>query len=83
MRRDEEHILRTVLRTDIPGKRKTGRAKTRRKDVCQRDMKCTGLRVGEEMVGSTWSRKITSHTMEKAEGKKKRHGESTECKERS
>ena len=29
MRRDEEHILRKVLRTDIPG------LKTRRKDACQ------------------------------------------------
>ena len=29
MRRDEEHILRKVLRTDNPGKRKRGRPKTR------------------------------------------------------
>ena len=32
IRRDEEHILRKVLRTDIPGKRRRGRPKTRWKD---------------------------------------------------
>ena len=35
MRRDGEHILRKVLRADIPGKRKRGRPKTRWKDACQ------------------------------------------------
>ena len=36
-----EHILRKVLREDIPGKRKRGRPKTRWKDACQRDLqKC-------------------------------------------
>ena len=30
MRIDEEHILRKVLRMDIPGNRKRGRPKTRR-----------------------------------------------------
>ena len=44
MRRDGEHILRKVLRADIPGKRKRGRPKTRWKDACQRDLKSTGLR---------------------------------------
>ena len=39
MRRDGEHILRKVLRADIPGKRKRGRPKTRWKDACQRDLK--------------------------------------------
>ena len=39
MRRDGEHILRKVLRADIPGKRKRGRPKTRLKDACQRDLK--------------------------------------------
>ena len=39
MRRDGEHILRKVLRADIPGKRKIGRPKTRWKDACQRDLK--------------------------------------------
>ena len=48
MRRDGEHILRKVLRADIPGKRKRGRPKTRWKDACQRDLKSTGLRAGEE-----------------------------------
>ena len=44
MRRDGEHILRKVLRADIPGKMKRGRPKTRWKDACQRDLKSTGLR---------------------------------------
>ena len=39
MRRDGEHILRKVLRADIPGKRKRGRPKTRWKHTCQRDLK--------------------------------------------
>ena len=56
MMKDEEHILRKVLKTDIPGERKRGRPKTRRKDACQRDMKNMGLRTGEEMVRATWSR---------------------------
>ena len=49
MKRDEEHILRKVLRMDVPGKRKKGRPKIGWKDACQRDLKSTGLRVGEEM----------------------------------
>ena len=52
MRRDGEHILRKVLRADIPGKRKRGRPKTR----------WTGLRVGEETDRAMWRRKIISHT---------------------
>ena len=47
--RDEEHILRKVSRTDIPGKRKKGLSKTRWKDACERDLKSTGLRAGEQM----------------------------------
>ena len=41
MRRDDEHIPRKVLRADrpIPGKRKKGPPKSRRKDACQRDLK--------------------------------------------
>ena len=39
MRRGGEHILRKVLRADIPGKRKRGRPKTRWKYACQRDLK--------------------------------------------
>ena len=62
MRRDGEHILRKVLRTDIPGKRKRGRPKTRWKDACQRDLKSTGLRAGEETDRAMWRRKIISHT---------------------
>ena len=73
MRRDDEHILRKVLRADIPGKRKRGRPKTRRKDACQRDLKSTGLRAGEETDRAMWRRKITSYTgdptMGKARGK--------------
>ena len=62
MRRDGEHILRKVLRADIPGKRKRGRPKTRWKDACQRDLKSTGLRAGEETDRAMWRRKIISHT---------------------
>ena len=32
----------------MPGKRKRGRPKTRWKDACQRYLKTTGLRAGEE-----------------------------------
>ena len=61
--KDEEHILRKVLRMDIPGKRKRGRPKTRWKDTCQRDLKYrpTGLRAGEETDRVMWRRKISSH----------------------
>ena len=59
MRRDNEHILRKVLRADIPGKRKRGRPKTRWKDACHRDLKSTGLRAGEETDRAMWRRKIT------------------------
>ena len=62
MRRDGEHILRKVLRADIPGKRKRGRPKTRWKDACQRDWQSTGLRAGEETDRAMWRRKIISHT---------------------
>ena len=62
MRRDGEHILRKVLRADIPGKRKRGRPKTRWKDACQRHFKSTGLRAGEETDRAMWRRKITSYT---------------------
>ena len=62
-RRDDEHILRKVLRMVIPGKRKTGRSKTGWKDACQRDMKRTGLRAGKDMDRAMWSRKIISYTV--------------------
>ena len=62
MRRDGEHILRKVLRADIPGKRKRGRPKTRWKDACQRDLKSTGLRAGEETDRAMWRGKIISYT---------------------
>ena len=61
MRRDGEHILRKVLRADITGKMKRGRPKTRWKDACQRDLKSTGLRAGEETDRAMWRRKIISH----------------------
>ena len=54
MRRDGEHILRKLQRTDIPGKRKRRRPKTRWKDAWQRDLKRTGLRADMAM----WRRKI-------------------------
>ena len=62
MRKDGEHIPRKVLRADIPGKRKRGRPKTIWKDACQRDLKSTGLRAGEETDRAMWRRKITSYT---------------------
>ena len=62
MWRDGEHILRKVLRADIPGKRKKGRPKTRWKDACQRDLKSTGLRAGEETDRAMSRRKIISYT---------------------
>ena len=62
MRRDGENIPRKVLRADIPGKRKRGRPKTRWKDVCQQDLKSTGLRAGEETDRAMWRIKIISHT---------------------
>ena len=62
MRRDGEHILRKVLRSDIPGKRKRGQPKTSWKDACQRDLKSTGLRAGKETDRAMWRRKIISHT---------------------
>ena len=58
MRRDEEHILRKVLRADLPGKRKIGRPKTRWKDACERDLKSTGLRAGEETDSRAGSNRI-------------------------
>ena len=36
--------------------------KTRWKDACQRDLKSTGLRAGEETDRAMWRRKIISHT---------------------
>ena len=65
MRTDGEHIgplLRKVLRADIPGKRKIGRPETRWNDACQRYLKSTGLRAGEEMDKEMWRRKIISYT---------------------
>ena len=62
MRRDGEHILRKVMRAAIPGKRKRGRPKTRWKDACQRDLKSTALRAGEETDRAMWRRKIISYT---------------------
>ena len=58
MRRDEEHILRKVLRMDVPGKRKKKRPKIRWKDTCKRDLKSIERRVGKETDRATWSRKI-------------------------
>ena len=62
MRRDGEHILGEVLKADIPGKRKRGRPKTRRKDACKKYLKSTGLRAGEETHRAMWRRKIISYT---------------------
>ena len=61
MRRDEEHILRKVLRADITGK---GIEEHRQQDgkTRQRDMKSTGLRAGEEMDRAMWRRQIIRHT---------------------
>ena len=65
------------MRTDIPGKRKIGPPKIRWKDACQRDMKSTGLRAGEETDRAMWRRKISSHTSDptlwEKPGEKKRY----------
>ena len=62
---------------------KLGRLKTRWKDACQRDLKSTGLRAGEETDRAMWRRKINSHgnrgkavgkAMGKAMGKGEIHG---------
>ena len=75
---DGEHILRKVLRVDIPGKRKRGRPKTRWKDACQRDWKSSGLRSGEDTDRAMWRRKIIdqlyrrTYMMGKASSEKKK-----------
>ena len=62
IRRDEEHIPRKVLRTDIPGKRKIGRPKTRWKDAYQRSrLEKYWARAGEETERAMWRRKICSY----------------------
>ena len=48
MRRDEDHTVRKVFRTDIPGKGKRGRPKIRWKEAIQRYLekyRCHGLSV--------------------------------------
>ena len=67
--KDEGHILRKVLRTDIPGKRKRGHLKTRWKDTCQRDLKSTGLRAGEERQGDVDKEGQPSHQRSDMMGK--------------
>ena len=64
-KRDEEHILRKVLRTlnGYARERKRGRPKTRWKDEFQLDTKSTGLRAGEETDRAMWRRNIISHTV--------------------
>ena len=47
MRTDEEPLLGKELRTDIQGKRKRGRPKTRWTDACQRDMRRNGRGDGQ------------------------------------
>ena len=41
---------------------KEDRMKTRWEDACQRDLKRSGLRAGEETDRVMWRRKIISHT---------------------
>ena len=67
MRRDDERLLRKVLKTDIPGKGKRERPKTRWKDATPtrpRARRWTG-RCGE-------GRSATLYYWEKPEGKKKK-----------
>ena len=60
MRRDDEHILRKVLRTY----KVKGKEEDRKRDgtmrASQRDLKSTGLRAGEETDMAMWRRKIIS-----------------------
>ena len=41
-RRDEGHVLRRMLDTPVPGKRRRGRMKARWKDSCKRDIESWG-----------------------------------------
>ena len=71
-----ESRLSKVLRTDIPEKRKIGRPKTGWKETCQRGMKSTGPRAGEELERATWSKKTISHVgdpiWQESQGKRRR-----------
>ena len=44
------------------GERKRGRAKTRWKDVCKRDMQTVGLREGDEGDRAYWKETINNHS---------------------
>ena len=60
-RRDEGHVLRRMLASPVPGKRRRGRQKTRWKDSCKRYGKCVfkgGVRTGHDK----WSNDIQYHS---------------------
>ena len=60
-RRYEEHTVKRVLLTDIPGRIKKGRPKTRWKDACKGNVSTVGFNTVEAISRMTWG-KITSHT---------------------
>ena len=58
-RRDEGHVLRRMTDSQLPGKRRKGRQKTRWRDSCERHMESAGLKrtywtglSGREMICS-------------------------------
>ena len=61
-RREEERVVRRVMSKETSGKRKRGRAKTRWKGVCRRDMQTVGLGAGEEGDGAYWRARINNDT---------------------
>ena len=79
MRRYGEHILRKVLTTVIQGKRLRERPKTRWRDACQRDLKNTGLRAGENTDRAMCRRKIISCTGDPTCIDGKSQGKEEEC----
>ena len=58
----EEHIVRTLLDVDIPGKRRRGRPNLRWKDACKRDMTEAGLKEDNATNRAAWRNKIISYT---------------------
>ena len=56
--REEEHVLRRMLDTPVPGKRRRGRPNTRWKDSCKRDMENVGLKEEDVLDRIMWKNDI-------------------------
>ena len=61
-RRGEGHVLRRMLDTPVPGKRRRGRQKTRWKDSCKRDMGSVGLKAEDVLDRTKWKNDIHNHS---------------------